>query len=325
MRYSIFPKAEQKVSRVTYGSFGMAGVFGSYSKTDFIQSVLHALERGVNMIDTARGYGPAEQLIGQALKEWKGERPFIATKVQARGSVAGWGIPESVEHDFPPGAIKEDVEHSLRELGIDTIDLLQLHRYWPNWDYSDYWMEELERVKEEGKVRFVGVSIPDQRHDIALPLVRSGKIDSIQTVFNIFDPLPLDCLIPECQKHDVAVIARCVLDEGGLTGFLTQDTTFADGDYRKSFFGSVPREMYIERVDRLRSFIPQYAASLAELAIRFVLQHPAVTTAAISMHVPQYTEENIAAADRDPLPPAVFEELRKHHRWVRNFYDNKFW
>lgn len=227
---------------------------------------------------------------------------------------------------FPQGWLRESTEISLRELGVETIDLMQLHQYWPHWDHVDYWMEELLQLKQEGKIRGIGISIPDQRHDIALSLVKSGKIDSVQTVFHIFDPLPLDCLIPLCQENDVAVIARCILDEGGLTGFLRADTEFEEGDFRKSYFDYLPRELYIERVDRLRdAYVPKYAASLAELAIKFVLHHSGVTTAISSMHVPQYANENIAAVDRDMLPDDIFEEMRRYHRWVRNFYETKYW
>jgi aryl-alcohol dehydrogenase-like predicted oxidoreductase len=209
-------------------------------------------------------------------------------------------------------------------LGIETIDLMQTHQFWPQWDRSDFWMEELIRLKEEGKIRYIGISIPDQRHDIALPIILSGKIDSIQTVFNIFDPLPLDCVIPFCYEQGIAVIARCILDEGGLTGFLKEDTVFEPNDYRNSYFNYGSRKQYMERVDRLRKFIPQHADSLAELAIKFVLKHPGVTVALSSMHIPKYANENIAAVDKAPLSDEVFEEIFQHHRWVRNFYETKF-
>jgi methylglyoxal reductase len=203
-----------------------------------------------------------------------------------RGALHGWGRPVSAESAFPKGWLRESAEISLQQLGVETIYLMQLHQYWPHWDRVDYWMDELLQLKQEGKIRGIGVSIPDQRHDIALTLVQSGKIDSVQTVFHIFDPLALDCLIPFCQENNVAVIARCILDEGGLTGFLKVDTEFEDGDFRKSYFDYLPRHLYIERVDRLReTFVPKYANSLAELAIKVVLHHPGVTTAISSIGV----------------------------------------
>ncbi|XID93002.1 aldo/keto reductase [Paenibacillaceae bacterium WGS1546] len=326
MKFANFKGSADRVSRLGFGAMGLGGTLGAYAEDNLVRSVLHSLDKGVTFIDTARAYGDSERLVGKALKEWKGEKPFLASKIQSRGPGSiGWGTPIPVESAYPSSWIKESTEISLRELGVETIDLMQLHQYWPQWDKKDYWMDELIRLQEEGKIRYIGLSIPDQRHDIALSIVQSGKIDAVQTVFNIFDPLPLDCLIPMCEENNVAFIARCVMDEGGLSGFLTEETQFDDGDYRKSYFDYVPRSMYIERVDRLRKFIPEYADNLAELAIKFVLKHPGVMTALVSMHVTEYADQNIAAAGKDPLPDDVFEEIFRHHRWVRNFYDTKFW
>ncbi len=328
MKYNAFGRSGKQVSRLGYGAMGLGGVFGQYDDKELVYSVLHSLEQGVNFIDTARNYGESERIVGLALREWKGESPFVASKIQSKGEpgASGWGMPIPVETAFPKGWLRQSTEISLQQLGVETIDLMQLHQYWPQWDRVDYWIEELLQLKQEGKIRSIGISIPDQRHDMALSIIQSGKIDSVQTVFNIFDPLPLDCLIPLCQENDVAVIARCIMDEGGLTGFLTEDTTFEEGDFRKSYFEYLPRQIYIDRVNKLRdAFIPKYAGSLAELAIKFVLHHPGVTTAITSMHVPQYADENIAAVDYEPLPDEVFEEIRRHHRWVRNFYETKYW
>lgn len=314
------------MTRLGFGAMGLGGTLGTYTEEELVSSLLHSLDQGITFIDTARAYGESERLVGKALKQWSGVKPFLASKVQSLGEGSvGWGTPIPVESAYPAGWLRKSTEISLRELGVDTIDLMQLHQYWPQWSKQDYWLEELLRLKEEGKIRYIGVSLPDQRHDIALSLVNSGQIDSIQTVFNIFDPLPLDCLIPACEENNVAFIARCVMDEGGLSGFLTEETTFEEGDYRKSYFDYVPRSMYIERIDKLRKFIPQYADNFAELAIKFVLKHPGVTTALVSMHVPAYADQNIAALAKEPLPDDIFEEIFRYHRWVRNFYDTKFW
>jgi methylglyoxal reductase len=327
MQYNEFGKSGRLVSRLGYGAMGLGGVFGQHDEKEMIQSVIRSLEQGVNVIDTARNYGESERILGLALRQWKGELPFIASKIQSQGpGNLGWGIPIPVQLAFPKGWLRESTEISLKQLGVDTIDLMQLHQYWPQWDREDYWMDELLLLKQEGKIRSIGISVPDQRHDIVLPLVLSGRIDSVQTVFNIFDPLPLDCLIPICQENNVAVIARCILDEGGLTGFLKADTTFEEGDFRNSYFDYMPRQLYMDRVQNLQDeFIPKYANSLAELAIKFILHHPGVTIALSSMHVSKYADQNIAAVDREPLPDDVFEHIRRHHRWVRNLYETKYW
>lgn len=326
MKYNVFGRSGRQVSRLGYGAMGLGGVFGQHDEQEMVSSVLRSLEQGVTFIDTARNYGESERILGLALREWKGELPFIASKIQSKGpGNLGWGQPIPVETAFPKGWLRESTEISLQQLGVETIDLMQLHQYWPQWDRESYWLEELQELKQEGKIRYIGVSLPDHRHDIVLPLVQSGLIDSVQTVFNIFDPLALDCLIPICQEHQVAVIARCILDEGGLTGFLREESEFGEGDFRKSFFEYLPRQIYIDRVNKLREeCIPRYAESLAELAIKFVLHHPGVATAITSMHIPKYAEENIAAVDRAPLTDEAFEHIRRHHRWVRNFYETKY-
>jgi methylglyoxal reductase len=327
MIYNTFGKSKDQVSRLCYGAMGLGGSFGQTDEKEMIRSVINSLERGVNFIDTARNYGDSERILGAALREWKGELPFISSKIQSKGpGNLGWGQHIPVETAFPKGWLRESTEISLEQLGIETIDLMQLHQYWPQWDRADYWMEELMQLKQEGKIRFIGISLPDQRHDIALSLIQTGKIDSVQTVFNIFDPLALDCLIPFCQENQVAVLARCVMDEGGLTGFLKEDTTFGEGDFRENYFDYMPRQIYIDRVQKLKeAFIPKYANSLAELAIKFALHHPGVTSALISMSSPRHADENIAAVDREPLTDEVFEHIRRHHRWVRNLYETKYW
>ena len=323
MQYTRFPYSDKKVSRIGFGAFGLAGVFGKVDEADAVRGVLHSLENGVTFLDGARGYGAAETIIGKALKEWRGEAPIVATKVNAIGPATQWGLPAPVAEVFPRGHITRITEESLRTLGVDVIDCMQLHLYWPNWGVEGYWMDELLDLREDGKIGAIGVSLPDQRHDVGLPLIVSGLIDSIQTVINIFDPTALDCVVPICRDNGVAVIARCVLDEGGLSGFLTPDMQFGEGDYRARYFDQGPRDEYIRRVDALKQFVPDYAKSLAALALKFVLFDPGVTTAISSMHVTKYADENIAAADEPALPAEIFELLRRKHRWVHNFYNSK--
>lgn len=326
MKYSKFPKSENKVSKLGYGAMGLAGWFENHSEKEMEYSVINALEKGVNFIDTARAYGDSEKIICNALKQWSGEKPFIASKVESLGSDnMRWGIPSNVNETFPKGHIRKSTETSLKTLGLEQLDLLQLHLYWPNWGITGYWMDDLQALKQEGKVRFIGVSNPDCRCDTVLPLVTSRLIDSVQTIFNIFDPTPLDCLTPIAQENNVAIIARCIMDEGGLSGFLTEGTQFSDDDYRKTFFECVPRAMYIERVNRLKEYIPKYADSLAALAIKFATHHEGITTALTSMHVEKYANMNIDAMKGNRLPETVFQEIRKFHRWIRNFYDTKLW
>ena len=154
--------------------------------------------------------------------------------------------------------------------------------------------------------------------------MQSGAIDSVQTIVNIFDPLAFDSLVPICQHNKVSVIARCVLDEGGLSGFLSEQTRFDEGDFRADYFNAESQGDYIKRVEQLRRFIPEFADSLAELALRYVLSHAGITCATVSMHVPEYASMNIHAANQGALPSDVFEEIRKYDRWLSNLYQPKY-
>jgi aryl-alcohol dehydrogenase-like predicted oxidoreductase len=326
MKYSKFPRSGEPISRLGFGAMGFAGWFGEDTEDNFIAALHRALELGINFVDTARQYGQSERIVGLALRRWTGRKPFVATKVQALGPNSQWQFPVEVETAFPPGHITADCERSLRELGLDQLDLLQLHIYWPTWGTSGYWMDELQELKRRGKVRFVGISVPDHRSDMVLGLVESGLIDSVQTILNIFDPLALDNLVPICAKRGVAVIARSVLDEGGLTGLLTSDTRFEESDFRHNYFDRVvPREVYLRKVDSLRLYVPAHASSLASLALRFVLANSRVTTAIVSMQVEAYAEMNIAALDEPELPAELVHRLRTRHRFIKNFNRVQEW
>ncbi|MPY81100.1 MAG: aldo/keto reductase [Actinophytocola sp.] len=324
MRHNPFPRSGQPVSELGFGAMGFAGWFGEQQESEWIDSLLYALEQGVSFVDTARAYGDSERVVGKALQQWSGTRPFVATKVEQLAGQTGWGTPVDPKLAHPPGHIRASAERSLTELGLDYVDLIQLHIWWPTWGVRGHWMDELQQLKQDGLVRHIGISIPDHRSDMALPLVESGLIDSVQTIINIFDPIALDNLVPACQQNGVAVVARCVLDEGGLTGTLTEDTVFAEDDFRYGYFDDiVPRSVYLEKVDALREYVPRYASSLAALALKFVTQPAGVTTAITSMHVREFCQANIAAVGEPELPAEIHDLLRFKHRFIKNFNETK--
>ena len=326
MKYRKFPKSGEKIGALGFGAMGFAGWFGAISDADCIRALHTALDLGVNFIDTARAYGESERIVGEGLSSWSGAKPFVATKIEALGPRLQFGMPLPVEDAFPKGHVTADCERSLQALGVDQVDLMQLHLYWPTWGTSGYWMDELQALKAQGKTRFVGISIPDHRSDMVLPLVQSGLIDSVQTIVNIFDPLALEVLVPICQQNDVAVIARCILDEGGLTGFLTEDMVFPKGDFRHGYFDeSISRAWYMHKVDQLRPLVPDHASSLAALAVKFACHEPGVTTAITSMHVEAYARMNIAALDEPDLSPEIFHRLRTTHRFIKNMNHTGHW
>jgi methylglyoxal reductase len=326
MRYRTFPATGDQISVLGFGAMGFAGWFGAIDDGDSIRALHTALDLGVNMIDTARAYERSERVVGAGLRSWSGTQPFVATKIKPLGPKDQFAIPLPVEDAFPKGWVTESAETSLRELGRDHVDLMQLHLYWPTWGHDGYWMEELQALKQAGKARAVGISVPDHRHDMVISLVQSGLIDSVQTIVNIFDSEPLDALVPICERNGVAVIARCILDEGGLTGFLTPDLEFSEGDFRHGYFDwTVPRRAYIAKVDALRPYVPQYASSLAALATKFALHHPGVTTGITSMHIQEYARMNIAAVDEQPLPDDVLHRLLTSHRFAISLSNAAHW
>jgi methylglyoxal reductase len=326
VRYADLKFDGRPISRIGFGAMGFAGWFGEQDERESVRALHYALDHGVTFVDTARSYGQSEAVVGRALRSWSGDQPLVATKVETLGARRRWGIPVPVEEIYPRGQVRRSAEQSLKELGVDSIDLLQLHIWWPTFGTEGYWMDELQQLKADGLVRHVGASIPDHRSDLAIGLATSGLVESIQTVVNIFDPLALDALVPACAERGVAVIARCVLDEGGLTGAITQDTQFPEGDYREGYFDqTVPRSVYLAKVNALRTFVPEHADSLAALALKFVTKTPGITTALTSMHIKSHAESNIAAIDDAELPDDVFDLLRTRYRFIKNFNHVTHW
>ncbi|UBZ05596.1 aldo/keto reductase [Salegentibacter mishustinae] len=321
-----FYNTDKKISKLGFGAWGLSGIFEQCSEKELIHSVRNCLDQGITLIDTARDYGDSERILGKALREYTGRQPLISSKIQSKGpGMLRWGMPRNINEVFPKGWITKSAEESLRQLGKEKIDLFQLHLYWANWGVQGYWMDELQELKASGKVDHIGISIPDHRHENALIMVNSGLIDSVQTIVNIFDPYAFDSLIPLCQEKDIAVLARCVLDQGGLTGFLTSGMEFKQGDLRKVLFPPEIREEYIARVNSLQQYIPTYASSLTALSMKFVLAHPGVTSALISMHIEKYANQNIAIMQEDPLPEEIFQEIRMQHRWLKNLFSKVYW
>lgn len=326
MEFRTFPATGEQIGVLGFGAMGIGGWFGPIDQREAIKALHYALDQGVNFIDTARAYRQSEAVLSEGLRSYSGPRPFVATKVEPLGTKSQFGRPLDVNEAFPPGWVTESCEESLRTLGAEHLDLLQLHLYWPTWGKEGYWMDELQALKSSGRVRSIGISIPDHRHDSAIALVESGLIDSVQTILNIFASESLDTLVPICQANDVAVIARCILDEGGLTGSLTLETEFDELDMRHGYFDwTIPRRVYLAKVDALRGYLPTEASSLAALATKFAINHPGVTTAISSMHIAEHARQNIAAVDETPLSYGLMETLRTEHRFEINLSHSGHW
>ena len=315
----------RSVSRLGYGAWGIAGAFGAVDRRTAVRSVLTYLEAGGNLIDTAREYGESEALVGQALREWAGEAPVVATKILSHGPRERWGRPLPSTSSSPGQHPNESRGDRFASWDASHVDLVQLHLYWPTWGVDGYWLDELRQLQSSGKILAIGVSVPDYRQDVALELVASGSVNSVQTVVNIFDSRALDCLAPRAAANNVALIARGVLDESGARRSRRRD----DRASRSATFAassSLPEPPRIRRAHRRAACLgPGTAPSLAALAIRFVLSQPQVTSAIVSMQTEDLVRQNMALLDDEPFPRDVLDRLGTRHRWTRNFFEHLYW
>ena len=310
------------VSEIGYGAWGIGGSqWGGAEDQESLQALHRAMDLGVNFIDTALAYGEgrSERLVGQVVRE-REETVHVATKVPPKNRI--WPAEEGAKLDdvFPPGYMSECAGQSLRNLGMETVDLLQLHVWNDDWADSEELLGEVDRLRSDGKIRHFGISINDHQPSNGLRLVRKGAVDTVQVIYNVFDQSPEDELLPACREHGVGVIARVPLDEGGLTGRIGADTEFEGDDFRAAYFRGDRKREVRERGGAIASDLGIDEDQLAEVALKFVLGEPAVSTVIPGMRSVRNVRRNIAASDAGPLSPDERERLRAH-RWVRNFYE----
>jgi aryl-alcohol dehydrogenase-like predicted oxidoreductase len=282
-------------------------------------ALARAVEHGVNFIDTALVYGQghSEALVGELVRQHP--EVLVATKVPPKSGQWPARPGARLEEYFPAEWIVASCEESLRNLGLERIDLLQLHVWADAWTDADEWYAAMVRLREAGKLRLIGVSINSHDPASAVRLAQSGRVDALQVFYNVFDQSPEDELFAACQAHGVGVLARVPLDEGSLTGKLRDDTVFPEGDFRSSYFGGGLLKETVRRVEALRPIVEAAAGTLVQGALRFCLSHPAVSTVIPGMRDVRQADDNCAASDAGPLPAEVLSRLRAH-RWVRRPY-----
>ncbi|MEM6884242.1 MAG: aldo/keto reductase [Verrucomicrobiota bacterium] len=308
-----FGRTGYQTTPVSFGAMRIQPNDSGYS-----EALLYALEQGINFIDTARNYGESEAVVARTLKEWKGERPFIATKVKPR-DVSNWRFYVPLEEQFTPESIRESVETSLKTLGVDCLDLIQLHQWYYLWSHRPEWLETLQQLQSEGKVRHIGVSAQDHEHDAVLKLIEDQTIDAVQLFMNAFESCPFVSAIPLCEQREVGIIARCIYDHSGSLAVGGNREVLAEDVKLSNASPEIVTE-YINRIDRLRDDICGDDMTLSELAVRFALSRPGVSNVAASMSSPKRVDQAIAAATNGPLPEDVFQRVCREHVWVKNFY-----
>jgi len=315
MEYRRFGRKGWNVSEIGYGMWGMAGWKGSdEDESQASLDIAHGL--GCNFFDTAWGYGAglSEKYLGSLVKRHSGDRIYCATKIPPKNfkwpSKAGY----TVEDCFPPDHIRNYVEKSLRNLDTDCIDLIQFHVWEDAWAGDDGWKEEMAKLREEGKIDAIGISVNRWEPNNCLQTLRTGMIDAVQVIYNIFDQAPEDELFPLCKELDIAVIARVPFDEGTLTGTLTRESNWPEGDWRNTYFVPENLNSSVDHAEELKRVIPA-GMSMPEVALKFILANSDITTTIPGMRRANHVQSNIAASG-DGLDPA-FLSILKEHRWDR--------
>lgn len=319
MRYRTFGRTGWQVSEIGFGAWGIGKhMWIGADDQESLRALHRAVDQGVNFIDTALAYGEgySEKLVGRFVKE-RSERIYVATKVAPKNRI--WPSKGTLDEVFPPEYIVESAETSLANMRVESLDLLQLHVWDPSWFADSRWFEALDGLRRQGKVRYFGISINDHDPDSALEIVGSGKIDTVQVIYNIFDQKSEDRLFPLCQEKGVGVIARVPFDEGALTGSISPDTSFPAGDWRHAYFKGDRKRQVHDRAQKLRQLLDTEAKTLPDLALKFCLHHPAVGTVIPGMRKVSHVDANIAVSDAAPLSAGLLQKLREH-RWEKNFY-----
>lgn len=317
MQFRRFGRLGWRVSEVGHGLWGMGGWSGRDDEMS-LRALDRSMSLGCNFFDTALAYGNghSERLLARAMAHHRARRLYVATKVPPKNGKWPGSATDALMDVFPPDHIRASTETSLRNLGVDCLDLQQFHVWSDAWADDDRWKRAVEDLKREGLIRGFGISVNRWQPANVLKALDTGLVDAVQVVYNVFDQAPEDELFPACQRHDVAVIARVPFDEGSLTGTLTVDTRWPEGDWRNLYFSRERLPEVVARVDRLKTLLPP-GTPLPELALRFILHHAAVTTTIPGMRRAIHVERNLAVSDGNPLPLDLLQALRAH-RWDRD-------
>jgi aryl-alcohol dehydrogenase-like predicted oxidoreductase len=316
MNYRPFGRTGWDVSEIGYGMWGMAGWSGSDDAVS-LAALQRSVDLGCNFFDTAWAYGEghSEELLGKVVRANPSKRLFVATKIPPKNRKWPSRAEYMVDDCFPPAYIDEYVERSLKNIGLETLDLMQFHVWEDAWLQDERLAASIDKMRSSGKVRAVGISNNRWEPANGIGAVRAGLIDSVQVIYNIFDQNPEDELFPACREHGVAVIARVPFDEGTLTGTLTLESKWPASDWRSTYFVPENLRASVGRAEALRPLLTP-EMTMPEMALRFILNNRDVSTIIPGMRKIRNVEANASASDRGPLPESVHTELRKH-RWVR--------
>src|SRR5690349_14682079 len=313
-----FGRLAWPVSEVGYGLWGMGGWSGT-NDAESMAALDRAIALGCTFFDTALAYGDgkSEQLLGQVLGRHRDRKLIVATKVPPKNLKWPGSAADAAGDVFPADHIRRSTERSLRHLNLPAVYLQQLHVWSDAWVNDDGWRRAVDDLQRYGLIRAFGISVNRWQPVNVLPALRTGLLDSVQVVYNVFDQNPEDELFPACRELGVAVIARVPFDEGSLTGGLRRGMTWPAGDWRNLYFTPDRLDETLDRVDAVTRDVPP-GMTLPDLALRFILGNPDVTTVIPGMRRPAHVEGNVAVSGAPPLSAATRAALRRH-RWVRTY------
>jgi aryl-alcohol dehydrogenase-like predicted oxidoreductase len=316
MQYRAFGSTSWQVSEIGYGMWGLADWSGSDDK-ESLQSLDRAVELGCNFFDTAWAYGDgrSERLLGQTVRRHANTRLYVATKIPPKNLQWPARVEFTLDEVFPADHIRKYVESSLSNLGLDQIDLIQFHVWNDAWANDERWQRIIDDLKREGSIVATGISVNRWEPENCINTLRTGLIQTVQVIYNIFDQAPEDRLFPVSRELNIAVIARVPFDEGTLTGALTKESKWPDGDWRNTYFGTENLNASVDRAEELRPLIPA-GMTMSEIALHFILRNPDVSTVIPGMRKIKHVEANIATSDQHPLSESLYHQLR-NHRWDR--------
>jgi aryl-alcohol dehydrogenase-like predicted oxidoreductase len=316
MKQRTFGRTGWQVGELGYGMWGMAGWSGS-DDAESQQSLQLAVDNGCNFFDTAWAYGDghSERLLGELVRANAGTRLYTATKIPPKHRLWPSRRGDKLDDVFPSAYIREYAERSLANLGLSSVDLLQFHVWEDDWTDDDRWQRAVDDLKRERLTRAIGISINRWEPWNGVQTLRTGLIDAVQVIYNIFDQAPEDELFPVCRELNIGVIARVPFDEGSLTGVLTKTSTWPKGDFRNLYFAKENLEPTVDRVDQLKNLIGG-SMTLPELALRFILSNDDVHVVIPGMRKAAHVLSNVAASNAGPLDPALSTRLRPY-RWDR--------
>jgi aryl-alcohol dehydrogenase-like predicted oxidoreductase len=316
VKYRKLGRTRFEVSDIGHGLWGMSGWSGSDDKQS-LDSLQLSVDAGCNFFDTAWAYGEGKSdgLLGETMERNASKRLYAASKIPpANGK---WpALPSYKYHDvFAPEHVLKYADRIRKKLRTDSIDVLQFHVWDDSWADDPDFCSTVEKLKDGGWIRYFGISLNRWEPANGIKALRTGLVDVVQVIYNIFDQAPEDELFPLCQELNVGIIARVPLDEGSLGGKMTLQTRFPKSDWRSGYFGPENLGQTIDRVEKLKNILPA-AMTLPEMSLGFVLSHPAVSTTIVGMRSPEHVRQNVAVSDAGPLESALLDEL-KHHRWDR--------